>query len=156
VSVFDHVFWLGGVSFHAWTFVVLLVGIAADLCVRGLRPTDLVHAAALTLFSVHFYELVHGLAEWLFVGFLSPSVYTMNLGYSVGAWAIMTAIDKTNRQFVKVSVAGMGLLFLLILFSMGVLGFFTSGYPKTALWAASKLAASALSFTAFTLKEVRG
>jgi len=141
--IFDHRLWLFGVSFHTWTFLVLLGTLAFDFLYKRKQGMPghiaLVHATALTTFTIHFYEIMHSNDERVFTGFQSPSMLIVNIPLALVALGVLCYIERPKPN--KMTLPSL-LVMLFFFTGMGVSGFFTSGFPKTWLWALSKLAAS--------------
>ena len=111
----------------------------------------MVHAMALTTFTIHFYEIAHSGAERYFTGFQSPSTLIVNFPLAIIAASVLIYLEtpKTNLGAVLCII-----LPSIPLHYMGVSGFFTSGFPKTWIWALSKLVVSISTILTFTLKGV--
>ena len=155
--IFDHKLWLFGVSFHTWTFVVLLGTLIIDFIFKrkqGMKThLALVHATALTTFSIHFYEILHSGAETYFTGFQSPSMWIVNLPLALIALGILFYLEFPNPRLVS---TGCFLWFALIMLHfMGEFGFFSLGFPKTVEWAFSKVSVSLSTILFFVPMGVR-
>jgi len=141
--IFAHKLWLFGVSFHTWTFVVLLATIGIDfICKRRQgMPTHfaLVHATALMTFTTHFYEIAHSGAEKYFTGFQSLSTWNLNFPTAIIAAGVLIYLELPKIGW---GTAISCLLPAIPLHYMGITGFFISGFPKTWMWALSKVVVS--------------
>lgn len=149
--IFDHKLWLFGVSFHIWTFIVLLGTLVVDFLVKRRQGMPghiaLVHGTALTTFTIHFYEIAHSGAEKYFTGFQSPSMWVVNFPFALVALSVLFYLETP-----QVSLSSLCCLVLtgLLFQKMGVTGFFSSGFPKNVWWAGSKAVTSLLTVSLFT------
>jgi len=143
---------LFGVSFHTWTFLVLLVTLVVDFYAKRLQgmktPKAMVHSAAVVTFTIHFYEALHAFTEYAFTGFLSKSVW-FNLLFMVATFWVINRIERT--WCIYEVTTPLVILLLLVFQNLGATTFFVSGCPKTWLWASSKLVTSLFTTSIFML-----
>ncbi len=151
--LFDHTLCLFGISFHTWTFVVLLATLGVDfICKRKQGMSThfaLVHATALTTFTIHLYELFHTGAEKAYTDFLSPSAWIVNFPFAVIALSVLFYLETPKT-------VTMGILPIMLtgvtFHIMNITGFFHSGFPKNIWWALSKVLVSITSLTVFATR----
>lgn len=148
--IFDHKLYLLGVSFHTYTFIVLFCTLLVDLYYKLRQSINfkyaLIHATALVTFTIHYYEVFHGSTEYIFTGFLSPSLYLLNIPSTIIACVVLFSIRRPDPNLLAIPILVVGL----VVFSMlGVTGFYRT-FPKNALWAISKTVFSLFSLALFT------
>lgn len=143
---FNHVIWIGATSVHSFTVLVLLFSAILDFYWFKFSPWGLVHAGALTMFSIHFYESLHGLFEYVFMGFLSSSVYLMNIPFSMFGVVLLNMIHKTRPDGYYRLIFSFAILSTFLY--LGWSGFY-EGYGKTVWWAISKVWVSVWALTCY-------
>ena len=115
----DHKLWLGGVSFHAFTFLVLVCvftfALIKKLDEKVWIPNAMIYATALTTLNIHWYETIHCWFEFVFKGFLTPSIYLMNLPISFLCVYILHRLGKPSVNLLSefLSVLSIGWFFIL-------------------------------------------
>lgn len=80
MNIFDYYVYLPFVRFHLWTALILILQFLVVFYVkRRYGVWGLVFSMLSVTFSIHFYEVIHGLTEYYTMGYVGASLWFINM-----------------------------------------------------------------------------
>jgi hypothetical protein len=155
VGEHNQLLWLFGISFHATTFIILCLTFITNITLKIRQDMDLphtlVHSIALVTFTIHFYESIHAIAEFVYTDHLSSSILVLNIPVTIATFIILYWIQKPVPRplLLLLSLPLVPTIFIV----MGYCDFFTLGFPKTNAWVVSKILVSLVTISFFGVRD---
>ena len=151
MNIFDYYIYLPFVRFHLWTAALLILQFLIVLYInRRYGIWGAVFSMLSVTFSIHFYETIHGLTEYLVMGYVGASLWFINMPILFITVMLMYYWNSSHRVVSKARKRTSILLvgFLLNICWLVSTGFFPD-FDFNLAWGLSKVMASLFTLSLF-------